>query len=80
MLYLDGITPGLELDANNQRKFTAFYFSFEEFGVEALQSTDAWLPLAVQVKPLTGVETNMRTRLLVDRQSYDHRKTIVRPS
>ena len=34
MLYLDGITPGRDLNANNQRKFTAFYFSFEEFGVK----------------------------------------------
>jgi hypothetical protein len=46
MLYIDGITPGRELDANNQRQFTAFDLPFEEFGVEALQSTDAWLPLA----------------------------------
>ena len=56
MLYLDGITPGRDLDANNQRKFTAFYFSFEEFGVEALQSTDAWLPLAVLRE--TKIESN----------------------
>jgi hypothetical protein len=63
MLYLDGITPGRELDANNQRKFTAFYFSFEEFGVEALQSTDAWLPLAVlrgtKMKTIEGGMANV---------------------
>jgi hypothetical protein len=38
ILYNDEITPGNALKHHNQRKVQAYYWSFREFGMEALTS------------------------------------------
>ena len=40
--YTDEVTPGNPLQQKNNRKFQAFYWSFLEFGVNALSREEAW--------------------------------------
>ena len=47
ILSQDEITPGAVLRPDNRRKFSAFYFSFKQFGPSAVRSEEAWFPLCV---------------------------------
>ena len=42
MLYSDEVTPGNPLATNNKRKFHAIYWSFLEFGTNALSREESW--------------------------------------
>lgn len=42
ILYSDEVTPGNPLATNNMRKFQAIYWSFLEFGVNALSREESW--------------------------------------
>jgi hypothetical protein len=42
ILYTDEVTPGNPLATNNKRKFHAAYWSFLEFGANALSREEAW--------------------------------------
>ena len=46
ILYHDEVTPGNNLRPANNRKFSAFYISFLEFGLYLRKDT-AWLPIAM---------------------------------
>ena len=48
VIYTDEVTPGNPLATNNKRKFQAFYWSFLEFGVEALCREEAWFCLTTE--------------------------------
>jgi hypothetical protein len=47
IVYSDEISPGNQLLHHNPRKTQAFYYSFIEFGAEALSSEFLWLTLTV---------------------------------
>ena len=47
ILYTDGVSPQDGLSKNDQRKFTAIYWSFAEFGQGALSTEEVWFCLAV---------------------------------
>jgi hypothetical protein len=47
ILYNDEITPGNALKHHNQRKVQAYYWSFREFGMEALTSEWFWFTLII---------------------------------
>ena len=47
ILYNDEITPGAALKHHNQRKVHAHYWSFLEFGIEALTSEFLWFTLHI---------------------------------
>lgn len=51
IMYHDEVTCGNVLKSNNQRKATAFYFSFKEFEL-SLRDEDAWLCPAVITRTL----------------------------
>ena len=48
VLYSDEVTPGNPLATLNQRKFQAVYWSFLEFGTNALSHEEAWLCLSTE--------------------------------
>lgn len=45
ILYTDGVTPGNVIAPINKRKFETCYFSFLEFGANALSREDAWFTI-----------------------------------
>jgi hypothetical protein len=47
VLYLDEISPGNQLKSDNRRKVWAVYYSFLEFGTQALSSENLWFFLFV---------------------------------
>jgi hypothetical protein len=48
VLYTDEVTPGNPLATMNNRKFHAIYWSFMEFGVNALSREEAWFTVATE--------------------------------
>ena len=48
VLYTDEVTPGNPLATMNNRKFHAVYWSFMEFGVNALSREEAWFTVATE--------------------------------
>ena len=48
LLYSDEVTPGNPLATLNNRKFHAIYWSFLEFGVNALSREESWFCVAVE--------------------------------
>ena len=47
IVYADGISPEDTLSKNDKRKFWAIYWSFQQFGQEALGTEEPWFTLAV---------------------------------
>ena len=45
-MYADEVTPGNQLNPDNNRKCWAFYISFLEFGAAVLSQEDAWICIA----------------------------------
>ena len=45
VFYTDEVSPGNQLKVSNARKLQAIYFSFREFGIEALSHERAWFLL-----------------------------------
>ena len=48
ILYNDEVTPGNPLGTDNKRKLQAVYFSFLEFGANALSKEEAWFTIMVE--------------------------------
>ena len=48
ILYTDGVTPGNPMAPINKRKFEACYFSFLEFGTNALSREESWFTLMTE--------------------------------
>ena len=48
VLYTDEVTPGNPLATMNNRKFHAVYWSFMEFGANALSREEAWCTIAAE--------------------------------
>ena len=48
VLYSDEVTPGNPLSTNNKRKFHAVYFSFLEFGTNALSREESWFTVVTE--------------------------------
>jgi len=48
LVYSDGVTPGNPLAVMNMRKFHAIYWSFPEFGINALSREESWLCAATE--------------------------------
>ena len=48
ILYSDEVTPGNPLSTSNERKLQVIYFSFAEFGANALSHEEAWFTLMAE--------------------------------
>jgi len=48
VLYSDEVTPGNVLSTNNKRKFQAMYWSFLEFGTNALSREESWFTVLAE--------------------------------
>ena len=55
MLYSDEVTPGNPLATLNKRKFHAIYWSFLEFGLNALSREEAWFCIATEYSILVNL-------------------------
>ena len=47
IVYADGVSPEDTLSKNDKRKFWAIYWSFQQFGHEALGTEEPWFTLAI---------------------------------
>ena len=47
IVYADGVSPEDTLSKNDKRKFWAIYWSFQQFGQEALGTEEPWFTLAI---------------------------------
>ena len=47
IVYADGVSPEDTLSKNDKRKFWAIYWSFHQFGQEALGTEEPWFTLAI---------------------------------
>ena len=47
IVYADGVSPEDTLSKNDKRKFWAIYWSFHQFGQEALGTEEPWSTLAI---------------------------------
>ena len=48
MFYTDEVTPSNPLATLNKRKFQAMYWSFLEFGLNALSREEAWFTVCIE--------------------------------
>jgi len=68
IFYHDEVSPGNNLQHNNKRKVQVVYWSFKEFGQQALSSGNFWFPLTVirtaELEAINGGWTGMVTELL----------------
>ena len=48
ILYSDEVTPGNPLSTSNERKLQVIYFSFAEFGANALSHEEAWFTIMAE--------------------------------
>ncbi len=85
ILYFDECTPGNALRPDNRRKMLAVYFTFRNFGPEALHKQAAWLPicylrhtvLTTVAGKLSGVVRHVLRRLLLGDDSPSQRGVLV---
>ena len=47
IVYADGVSPEDTLSKNDKRKFWVIYWSFQQFGHEALGTEEPWFTLAI---------------------------------
>ena len=54
VLYTDEVTPGNPLATLNKRRFQAIYWSFLEFGINALSHEEAWFCVCTEFSTLVN--------------------------
>ena len=60
ILYNDEVTPGNPLSTDNQRKLQAVYFSFMQFGANALSKEESWFTAMVERSTsIKGIDAGM---------------------
>jgi hypothetical protein len=70
IVYSDEVSPGNQLSHDNRRKLQCIYWSFFEFGPDALQHENAWFVLTAvrsqAIKALDGGMSHLVGALLQD--------------